>query len=107
MIGEQWSARSQELRDAFTRNRIPIGFYDVGTARGREMLDDLGLVSPDLPVVVLRFAAQHSTLALLPRPAGASRQYQALAGTASRTGMPGSARRPGSTAPPAAMTRRP
>ena len=63
VIGEQWSARSQELRDAFTRNRIPIGFYDVGTARGREMLDGLGLVSPDLPVVVLRFAAQSSTLA--------------------------------------------
>jgi thioredoxin reductase (NADPH) len=62
LIGEQWSARSQELRDTFTRNRIPIGFYDVGTARGREMLDDLRLVSPDLPVVVLRFAAQHSTL---------------------------------------------
>ena len=35
----------------------------MGTARGREMLDDLGLASPDLPVVVLRFAAQHSTLA--------------------------------------------
>ena len=63
LIGEQWSARSQELRDAFARNRIPIGFYDVGTARGREMLDDLGLVSPNLPVVVLRFAAQHSALA--------------------------------------------
>jgi thioredoxin reductase len=63
LIGEQWSARSQELRDAFTRNRIPVGFYDVGTARGREMLDDLGLVSPDLPVVVLRFAAHRTTLA--------------------------------------------
>ncbi len=63
LIGEQWSARSQELRDAFTRNRIPIGFYDVGTVRGRELLDDLGLASPDLPVVVLRFAAHRSTLA--------------------------------------------
>ena len=63
LIGEQWSARSQELRDAFTRNRIPIGFYNVSTVRGREMLDELGLVTPDLPVVVLRFAAQHSTLA--------------------------------------------
>jgi thioredoxin reductase len=63
LIGEQWSARSQELRDDFARYQIPAGFYDVGTARGREMLDELGLSSPDLPVVVLRFAAQHSTLA--------------------------------------------
>ncbi len=63
LIGERWSARSQELRDAFSRYRIPIGFYDVGTARGREMLDELGLVSPDLPVVALRFGAQRSTLA--------------------------------------------
>ena len=63
LIGERWSARSQELRDAFARNRIPAGFYDVGTAHGREMLDGLGLVSPDLPVVVLRFGAQRSVLA--------------------------------------------
>jgi thioredoxin reductase len=63
LIGERWSARSQELRDAFSRFQIPAGFYDVGTARGREMLDELGLVSPDLPVVVLRFGAQRSTLA--------------------------------------------
>jgi len=63
LIGEQWSARSQELRDAFTRYQIPAGFYDVGSARGREMLGELGLVSPDLPVVVLRFAAQRSVLA--------------------------------------------
>jgi thioredoxin reductase len=63
LIGERWSARSQELRDAFSRYQIPIGFYDVGTARGREMLDELGLVSPDLPVVALRFGTQRSTLA--------------------------------------------
>jgi thioredoxin reductase (NADPH) len=63
LIGERWSARSQDLRDAFSRYRIPTGFYDVATARGREMLDDLGLESPDLPVVVLRFGGERSTLA--------------------------------------------
>jgi thioredoxin reductase (NADPH) len=63
LIGEQWSVRSQELRDVFTRYQIPAGFYDVGSARGREMLGELGLVSPELPVVVLRFAAQRSVLA--------------------------------------------
>ena len=55
VIGERWSARSQELRDGFSRNGIPIGFYDAASGRGRQMLDELGLASPDLPVVVLRF----------------------------------------------------
>jgi thioredoxin reductase (NADPH) len=63
LIGEQWSPRSQQLRDAFARYQIPAGFYDVGTTRGRQMLDELGLASPDLPVVVLRFAAQRPVLA--------------------------------------------
>src|SRR5215469_4087213 len=31
VIGEQWSGRSQELRDTFSRNGIPAGFYDGGT----------------------------------------------------------------------------
>jgi CheY-like chemotaxis protein len=35
VIGEQWSARSQELRDTFTRNRVPIGFYDATGVSGR------------------------------------------------------------------------
>jgi thioredoxin reductase len=63
VIGEQWSARSQELRDTFSRNGIPIGFYDAGSARGRQMLTGLGLESAELPVVVLRFDGQQSALA--------------------------------------------
>jgi thioredoxin reductase len=62
VIGEHWSARSQELRDAFSRNGIPIGFYDTTSERGQQMLGELGLVSPDLPVVVLRFGENRSTL---------------------------------------------
>src|SRR5215471_16582881 len=62
VIAERWSARSQELRDAFSRNGIPIGFYDAASERGRQMLGELGLVSPDLPVVVLRFGEKRSTL---------------------------------------------
>jgi thioredoxin reductase len=62
VIGEQWSARSQELRDAFSRNGIPIGFYDATSERGQQMLGELGLVSPELPVVVLRFGEKRSTL---------------------------------------------
>jgi len=62
VIGQRWSARSQELRDGFSRNGIPIGFYDAASERGRQMLDELGLVSPELPVVVLRFGEERSTL---------------------------------------------
>ena len=62
MIGERWSARSQELRDLFSRHRIPAGFYDAASGRGRQMLRELGLASPDLPVVVLRFAAERTAL---------------------------------------------
>src|SRR5215471_11659382 len=62
VIGERWSARSQELRDLFARYRIPAGFYDATSGQGRQMLGDLGLESPDLPVVVLRFGAERPVL---------------------------------------------
>ena len=62
VIGERWSARSQELRDLLSRYRVPAGFYDATTGAARQMLGELGLASPDLPVVVLRFAAERSTL---------------------------------------------
>ncbi|MGY1828118.1 FAD-dependent oxidoreductase [Blastococcus sp. SYSU DS0541] len=55
VIGERWSARSQELRDMFTRNRVPVGFYDAAAPDGQELLAGLGLEEPALPVVVLRF----------------------------------------------------
>jgi thioredoxin reductase (NADPH) len=62
VIGERWSARSQELRDMFSRNGIPIGFYDAAAPRGGQMIRELGLVAPELPVIVLRFGAERSTL---------------------------------------------
>jgi thioredoxin reductase len=63
VIGQRWSARSQELRDLFARHRIPAGFYDATSGQGRQLLGELGLASPDLPVVALRFAAEQATLA--------------------------------------------
>ena len=63
VIGERWSARSQELRDTFSRNGIPIGFYDAGTERGQQMLEELRPESAELPVVVIRFGGQRSALA--------------------------------------------
>ena len=62
VIGQRWSARSQELRDLFSRHRIPAGFYDAASGPARQMLRELGLASPELPVVVLRFSAERATL---------------------------------------------
>ena len=31
IIGDRWSERAQHLRDTFTRNKIPIGFYHALT----------------------------------------------------------------------------
>src|SRR5215469_8978381 len=62
VIGERWSARSQELRDLFARHRIPAGFYDAASGRGQQMLADLGLELPELPVVVLRFGPERPAL---------------------------------------------
>ena len=62
VIGEQWSARSQELRDLFARHRIPAGFYDAASDRGQQILHELGLTSADLPVVVLQFGAGQPAL---------------------------------------------
>jgi predicted enzyme related to lactoylglutathione lyase len=45
VVGERWSARSQELRDTFSRNGIPIGFYDASSERGHQILGELGLAS--------------------------------------------------------------
>ena len=45
VIGERWSARSQELRDLFSRHRIPAGFHDADSGHARQMLRGLGLTS--------------------------------------------------------------
>jgi thioredoxin reductase len=63
VIGERWSARSEELRDMFSRNGIPLGLYDADSARGRQMLRELSPEPTDLPVVILRSGGQQSALA--------------------------------------------
>lgn len=62
MIGRRRSSRSSELLDNFTRNHIPVGFYEVDSEQGRRLLQDLGLSDPELPVVLLRFAPEPTTL---------------------------------------------
>ena len=62
IIGERWALRSQELRDMFRRNKVATGFYDSSQAAGQELLSSLGLNSPELPVVVLRFRPDRPVL---------------------------------------------
>ena len=52
VVGEEWAARSHEIRDLLDRNAVPFGFYPVGSAPGQALLDQAG---PDtaLPVLLL------------------------------------------------------
>jgi thioredoxin reductase (NADPH) len=61
IIGDR-SARSQELRDGFQRNHIPLRAIDADTELGARLLDSLGLEAPRLPVVVLLFTGEPTVL---------------------------------------------
>ena len=39
VVGEEWSARSHEIRDLLSRNVVPFGFYPAGAGPGRVLLD--------------------------------------------------------------------
>jgi thioredoxin reductase (NADPH) len=53
VVGEQWSARSHELRDVLNRNGILHEFYAAESEAGQELLARLGRGSARLPVVAL------------------------------------------------------
>ena len=53
VVGADPSPRTYEVRELLARNGIPNGFYDVASARGTRLLDDLGLAPTRLPVLVL------------------------------------------------------
>jgi thioredoxin reductase (NADPH) len=53
VVGEQWSARSHELRSILNRNGILHEFLDARTEEGRKLLAELGKPSVKLPLVVL------------------------------------------------------
>ena len=57
-----YDERTHLLREAFARNHIPVGFYDVEDESGRRVLRGLGLEDPDLPVLDLRFTRPPRTL---------------------------------------------
>lgn len=53
VVGDQWSARSHEVRDLLSRNSIPFGFYRVDAEEGRRLLASVRATAERLPVVVL------------------------------------------------------
>src|SRR5215203_4044024 len=53
MVGEQWSARSHELRDILNRNGILHEFHAAETEAGQQLLAQLGRSLAKLPVVAL------------------------------------------------------
>ena len=52
VVGEEWTARSHEIRDLLDRNAVPFGFYPVDSEQGQTLLRQ---ASPgaELPVLVL------------------------------------------------------
>jgi thioredoxin reductase (NADPH) len=52
VVGEQWSARSHELRDLLSRNKVRFGFHAADSEEGRALLDQVGATAHQLPVVV-------------------------------------------------------
>jgi len=63
LIGSDTSPRANELRDLFTRNHIPIGFYDAESEQGRMRLASVSLDARALPVIVLQFTPEPRVLA--------------------------------------------
>jgi thioredoxin reductase (NADPH) len=53
IVGQRWSSRSHELRDALARNTVPFGFYATDSEQGRRLLHDHGVDPTQLPVVIL------------------------------------------------------
>jgi thioredoxin reductase (NADPH) len=53
VIGEEWAARSHELRELLGRNGIPFGFYSADSLDGQRVLEEAGAAGTALPTVVL------------------------------------------------------
>ena len=60
VVGEEWTARSHEVRDLLDRNAVPFGFYPVDSEQGQALLRQAGAASQGqaspvtaLPVLLL------------------------------------------------------
>ena len=54
VVGERWSPRTHELRDALTRNTVPFGFYAVDSEEGQRLVREYGIDVARLPAVIFR-----------------------------------------------------
>ena len=57
VVGERWSPRSHELRDALARNTVPFGFSAIDSDEGSRLLRDHGVDPDRLPAVILHDGA--------------------------------------------------
>jgi thioredoxin reductase (NADPH) len=53
VVGEEWAARSHELRELLGRNGIPFGFYPADSPEGQHLLQQAGAAGKALPAVAL------------------------------------------------------
>jgi thioredoxin reductase (NADPH) len=53
VVGERWSPRSHELRDALARNTVPFGFYATDSEEGSRLLRQYDIDTIRLPAVIL------------------------------------------------------
>ena len=53
VVGERWSARSHEIRDLWSRSRVPLEFHATDTKEAKELLARWGVGSDRLPVVIV------------------------------------------------------
>jgi thioredoxin reductase (NADPH) len=53
IVGERWSERAHEIRDLWSRSRVPLEFREVDSEEGRKLLARWGKASDRLPVVIL------------------------------------------------------
>jgi thioredoxin reductase (NADPH) len=52
VVGEEWSARSHEIRDLLSRNALPFGFYPADSGPGKALLEQAGAAAA-LPVIIM------------------------------------------------------
>src|SRR5215469_525637 len=53
VVGEEWSARSHEIRDLLSRNVVSFGFYPAGGGPGKALLEQAGAAGAELPAIIM------------------------------------------------------
>jgi thioredoxin reductase (NADPH) len=53
VVGEEWGARSHELRELLGRNGVPFGFYSADSPDGQRLVGESWAAENDLPAVLL------------------------------------------------------